>query len=96
MNHTIFIVKIITNPVHLIYDDHHSIEIEVEFAAPIQKNFENELTLVLWGHHRDDFLKYYKTQDYLLIEGFLAVKGYRNDQTQLKIVARCMYPFLLH
>nr|QWK41912.1 hypothetical protein [Protohalopteris sp.] len=96
MNHAIFLVKLITNPVHLSYNAHHTIELGVQFAGATHKNFKNELTLILWGYHRDDFLKYYKIQDYLVVEGILTVKDYKTDETKLKIIAKRIYPFLLY
>nr|YP_011007508.1 hypothetical protein V2496_pgp011 [Sporochnus bolleanus]WAM64937.1 hypothetical protein [Sporochnus bolleanus] len=96
MNHAIFVVKVIKNPVHLIYKEYPTIEITVQFPVVRQKNSRSELTILLWGGHRDDFLKYYKVQDYLLIEGILTLKGYKNEKTDAKVIVKRLYPFLLN
>nr|YP_010206579.1 Ycf41 [Alaria crispa]YP_010206861.1 Ycf41 [Alaria esculenta]UAX22022.1 Ycf41 [Alaria sp. PI001]UAX22163.1 Ycf41 [Alaria sp. PI20]UAX22586.1 Ycf41 [Alaria sp. TTB000023]UAX22727.1 Ycf41 [Alaria sp. TTB000026]UAX22868.1 Ycf41 [Alaria sp. TTB000053] len=98
MNHSIFVVKVIEKPVRLIYKGCQSIEIKVKFPAPRQKNSKNELTLLIWGDDKDDFVKYYKIQDYLIIEGTLTSKGYindGNDGNEVKIIVKKFYPFLL-
>nr|YP_011007087.1 hypothetical protein V2492_pgp012 [Phaeostrophion irregulare]WAM64374.1 hypothetical protein [Phaeostrophion irregulare] len=95
MNSAILVVKIITDPVHLNQNQHQILEIEVQFATTLKKNFRNMLNLILWGDHRDDFLKYYKVHDYLVIEGILTSKGYNGNESELIIVAQRMYPLLL-
>lgn len=95
MNHSIFLVKILAGPVHLNYNTYKTIELEVQFARISYKNLKNKLILTLWGDHRDDFLKYYKIHDYLVIEGILTNKCYKNEKSDLKIIAKRVYPFLL-
>lgn len=95
MNHAIFLIKVITGPVHLSYKSHHTIELEVQFAGITHKNLENKLILILWGDHRDDFLKYYKIRDYLVVEGILTGTGSKNEDNKLKIIAKRIYPFFL-
>ena len=95
MNHALFVVKVIKDPVHLIYKEFQAIEIKVEFAVRRQKNSRNELTVLLWGGYREDFLKYYKVQDYLIIEGIITVKGYKNEENEVKLIVKRLYPFLL-
>nr|YP_010156577.1 hypothetical protein K4Y99_pgp009 [Laminaria rodriguezii]QQY85108.1 hypothetical protein [Laminaria rodriguezii] len=98
MNHAIFVVKVIEKPVHLIYKEYQYMEIKVKFPAPRKKNSINELTLLLWGNYKGDFVKYYKTQDYLIIEGTLTSKGYANEENEInetKIIVKKLYPFLL-
>nr|YP_011005681.1 hypothetical protein V2479_pgp011 [Cutleria multifida]WAM62685.1 hypothetical protein [Cutleria multifida] len=95
MNHALFVVKVIKNPIHLIYKELETIEIKVEFPAPRQKNSKNQLTLLLWGSYREDFLKYYKVQDYLIVEGILTLKGYQNEDNEVKVIVKRLYPFLL-
>jgi len=97
MNHAIFLVKIIKGPVHLTYNSHETIELETQFAGINYKSLKNKLLLTLWGDHRDDFLKYYKVHDYLVIEGILTNKGYDNNKSNfnLKIIAKRVYPFFL-
>ena len=60
MNHAIFVVKAIGEPVHLVYKGYETIEIKVQFPVLRQKDYMGGLTLLLWGDYRNDFLKYYK------------------------------------
>nr|YP_010317794.1 hypothetical protein Ycf41 [Silvetia siliquosa]UNH90231.1 hypothetical protein Ycf41 [Silvetia siliquosa] len=94
MNHAFFIVKVIKNPVHLMSKEYETVEIKVEFPVSRQKNSKNEIILLLWGDHRTDFLKYYKVQDYLLIEGIITLANASNNN-QVKITVKRLYPFLL-
>nr|YP_011006665.1 hypothetical protein V2488_pgp011 [Halosiphon tomentosus]WAM63810.1 hypothetical protein [Halosiphon tomentosus] len=96
MNHAFFVVKIIGNPVHLIHNECQSIEIKVKVSTPRKKSSRKELTLVLWGDSFLSFLKYYKIQDYLIIEGIVTLKGYINEDNEVKVIVKRLYPFLLN
>ena len=95
MNHSIFVVKVIGEPVHLVYKEYETIEIKVQFPVIRQKDSRGELTLLLWGDSRNDFLKYYKIQDHLIIECILTLKGYKNGENEAKVIIKKLYPFLL-
>ena len=95
MNHAIFVVKAIGEPVHLVYKGYETIEIKVQFPVLRQKDYMGGLTLLLWGDYRNDFLKYYKVQDYLIIEGAVTLKGYENGENETKVIVKRLYPFLL-
>lgn len=96
MNHALFVIKVIEHPIHLVYGEYETLEIKVEFPVPRQKNSKHELSIVLWGGHRDDFLKYYKVQDYLIIEGIITINSYKNGDPEVRITAKKLYPFLLN
>nr|YP_011005123.1 hypothetical protein V2471_pgp011 [Analipus japonicus]WAM61986.1 hypothetical protein [Analipus japonicus] len=96
MNHALLVVKVVQNPIHFVYDEYQTIELKVEFPVPRQKNSKNELTVVLWGGYRDDFLKYYKVQDYLIVEGIITIKSHKNEENEIKIVGKKLYPFILN
>ena len=91
MNHAFFIVKVVKSPIHLMYKEYETVEIKVEFPILRQKNSKNEIVLLLWGEHRTDFLKYYKIQDYLLIEGIITLKS----NSEIKVTVKRLYTFLL-
>ena len=95
MNHAIFVIKVLEKPIHFIYKEYEAIEIKVQFPILRQKNSRSELTLLLWGDYRNDFLRYYKVQDYLIIEGTFTFKGYKNGENEPKIIVKRIYPFLL-
>ena len=61
----------------------------------MQKNFKNELTLLLWGEYRNDFLRYYKIQDYLIVDGTLALKNTDGGDNEVRIIVKKLYPLLL-
>jgi len=99
MNHGIFIVRVIENPIDLIYNENLVLKILVQFAKTNKKTFRNEISLLLWGGFREDFLNLYKIQDYLLIEGIITStsKGYiSNTDEEVKLIAKRVYPFLLN
>lgn len=95
MNHSIFVVRVLNEPIHLTFNEYQTIEIKVQFPALRQKSFKNEFTLLLWGDYRDDFLKYYKVRDYLIVEGTITLKGYAERENEVKVIVKKLYPFLL-
>lgn len=95
MNHAIFVIKVREKPIYFKYKEYEAIEIKVQFPVLRQKDSRSELTLILWGDYRNDFLRYYKVQDYLIIEGTLTFKGYKNGENEAKIIVKKIYPFLL-
>nr|YP_011007648.1 hypothetical protein V2497_pgp012 [Syringoderma abyssicola]WAM65077.1 hypothetical protein [Syringoderma abyssicola] len=96
MNHAICLVKVIKKPVELIYNENRAIEVGVQFPGPLKKTLVNEMSLILWGEYREDFLNYYKIQDYLIIEGIITSKASKTDESIVKIIAQRIYPFLLY
>lgn len=97
MNHAIFIIKVLDKhePIHFIYKEYEAVEIKVQFPVSRYKDSRSELTLILWGEDRKDFLKCYKVQKYLVIKGTLTFKGYKNGENEVKIITKRIYPFLL-
>lgn len=95
MNHGIFVIKVLEKPIHLVYKEYEAIEIKVQFPVIRQKDSRSELTLIIWGDYRKDFLKYYKVQDYLIVEGTLTFKGDKNVENEAKVIVKRIYPFLL-
>ena len=95
MNHGIFVIKVLEEPKHLVYKEYEAIEIKVQFPVVRQKDSRSELTLLIWDDYRKDFLSYYKVQDYLIVEGTLTFKGYKNIENEAKLIVRRTYPFLL-
>ena len=95
MNHGVFIIKVLDNPIHIMYKDDSIIKIPVSFAKGHNKPFKNEIGLILWGSFKEDFLNYYKTKDYLVIEGIVTSAGYKNEKEEVNLIAKRVYPFLL-
>lgn len=95
MNHGIFIVKIIEKSVNLTYNSELVLKIPIQFPQIKSKVFKRHLNLILWGTFREDFLKYYKIKDYLLIEGIITSTHYQNQEDEINLIAKRVYPFLL-
>lgn len=95
MNHGIFIIKIVEDPIQILSNENSPIRIAVCFAKQHNKPFKNEISLILWGGFKEDFLNYYKIKDYLLIEGIITSKGYKNEREEVNLIAKRVYPFLL-
>ena len=97
MNHGIFVIKVLEEPAQLIYKEYEAIQIKVQFPIVRQKDSRSELTLIIWGDYRKDFLRYYKVKDYLIVEGTLTFKGYKNVENEniAKVIVKKIYPFLL-
>nr|YP_011007368.1 hypothetical protein V2495_pgp012 [Scytothamnus australis]WAM64797.1 hypothetical protein [Scytothamnus australis] len=96
MNHAIFIVKLIKDPVSINYENYQTVEAKVKFASPRQKSSINELTLLLWGEYRDDFLTYYKVHDYVIVEGILTLTDSKTNISEGKLIVKRLYPLLLN
>lgn len=95
MNHGIFIVKIIEQSIDLTYNNELVLKIPIQFAQIKSKTSKKRLNLILWGTFREDFLKYYKIKDYLLIEGIITSYNYQNQEDEVNLIAKRVYPFLL-
>ncbi|CAL8412600.1 unnamed protein product [Dictyota dichotoma] len=95
MNHGIFIVKIIEKSINLNYNGEEVLKILIEFPQIKSKISKKYLNLILWGTFREDFLKYYKIKDYLLIEGIITNSNYENEEDEINLIAKRVYPFLL-
>lgn len=95
MNHGIFIVKIIEKSIDLTYSTELVLKIPIQFAQIKSKTSQQPLSLILWGTFREDFLKYYKIKDYLLVEGIITSSNYQNQEDEINLIAKRVYPFLL-
>jgi len=95
MNQGIFIVKIIEKAINLTYSNELVLKIPIQFAQIRSKTSKQPLNLILWGTFREDFLKYYKIKDYLLIEGIVTSSNYQNQGDEINLIAKRVYPFLL-
>ncbi|CAM9090146.1 unnamed protein product [Discosporangium mesarthrocarpum] len=97
MNYSIFIVRLFDDPI-IIAQGHKGeekmLETKVKIAIIQQKNVYNEILLNFWGDQINDFLKYYKIRDYLIIEGILSYE--KNHKTkEIKMTVKQFYPFVL-
>ena len=96
MNYCNLIVKILESPYENYLENKTSIvQVFVKFS-PVKKGKGNDiLNLLVWGNLAKDVLKYYKINDYIIVEGFLSLrKNSKSDYAQLSV--RKVYPFVLN
>ncbi len=99
MNTSIFIVKIVSQPIQSFFiGDISIVEIIVEFPKAKKKKSFQDIRLSIWGDLGGDICKYYKIGDYVIVEGFLSlrtnVSGIILDKEPEFTITK-FYPFLL-
>ena len=73
MNYSNFIVKVLKKPKQRFLKKNILLtELHVQFPSTRKKNKNNlnKMDLLIWGNLGEDIIKYYKINDYILIEGF--------------------------
>jgi hypothetical protein len=87
------IVKILENPNQKLSDNNIS---RTEFRAQLpQIRNTKVIHLVFWGNLANDVANYYKINDYIIIEGYLALPEQFNLK-RVEITVSKVYPFLLN
>ena len=63
----------------------------------IKKNKKSVISLVLWGKLANDIERYYRINDYILIEGYLSVRHFSkiNKKKKTQITVLKVYPLML-
>ena len=101
MNHTILLVKIITPPIQSSFEDGFYVtEMQVKFPAIKTKvNCNDVIHLSIWSNLSSDAIKYYKVNQYILLEGYISIREnllnlskYSNSK-QISISVVNLYPF---
>lgn len=99
MNYIGGIVKILEPPKYQLFKNNISIT-KCRVQLP-QVRKTQIVTLLFWGNLARDVANYYKINDYLLIEGYLSVKGKSISKLSVPSTKRIsvtvlkVYPFLL-
>ena len=102
MNYISLIVKLIGKPEQSFFDDNISVtEVMAKFSQ-VQKN-RNDIVikLCIWGNLAYDMVQYYQINDYILVEGYIALNptDLENNkllnEKQLELSVFKIYPFLL-
>ena len=93
------IVKILESPESKIIKDKISI---TKFRAQLPQIRQTRvIDIVIWGNLANDVAKYYGTNDYILVEGYLSLRKSTQLKSNRKILKRARltvlkaYPFLL-
>ena len=101
MNYAILTVKVIKNSGQSFFEDGTSLTELVVQLPQISKNYPKLiLNLSIWGKLSYDVAKYYKSNDYLIIEGYILIKNLNVDSLkslnlidkQLEISVFKLYP----
>jgi len=97
MNYSTFIVKIIKKPVQSFFKNNISLtELLVQFPQVRNKSYLDICYLNVWGNLSHDVMKYYKVNDYIVVEGYISFRN-SNQETktkQIEISAFKIYPLL--
>lgn len=98
-NHIGAIVKILESPKTKIIKNKISI---TKFRAQLPQIRQTRVVdIVIWGNLANDIAKYYKIDDYILVEGYLSLRKTSEPKSNRKILKRARftvlkaYPFLL-
>jgi len=102
MNYTSFIVKIVGKPEQSFFHDGTSVtEMLVKFPPIRNIKTTDIFQITIWGTLAYDVIKYYKINDYIIIEGYISLResisnnfSFPNDK-QVEISVFKIYPFLL-
>lgn len=96
MNYSNFIVKVLKKPKQRFLKKNILLtELHVQFPSTRKKNKYNlnTMDLSIWGNLGEDVIKYYKINDYILIEGFISFRKKKiNNNQEIKISVSKIYP----
>lgn len=103
MNYSIFIVKLVNNPEQSFFEDDTALtEVWVQFPQFLNQNYIDTFKISAWGNLAYDLNKFYKFNDYVLIEGFLSLKeNYQQtyhikNEKHIEFTVVKLYPFILN
>ena len=98
-NHIGAIVKILESPRNKTIKNKISI---TKFRAQLPQIRQTRVVdIVVWGNLANDVAKYYSTNDYILVEGYLSLRKLVSSKSNRKILKRARftvikaYPFIL-
>ena len=102
MNYTILTAKVIQNLGQSFFPDQTSITELIVQLPQISKNYPKLIVqLSIWGKLSYDVAKYYKPDDYIIIEGYILIKNINISSLedfmdrQVEISVFKLYPLLL-
>jgi hypothetical protein len=89
-------VKILNQPILNQFEDNISlVELIVKFATVRKTKTMDTFRVSVWGNLAEDIIKYYRINDYIMIEGYIRNFLEPGEMDQVEISARKIYPFLL-
>ena len=100
MNYTSFIIKVINKPHYTLCDQTIPFTEVLGKFYQFRNNSHSICKLSFWGRPAYEVLKYSKTNDYLLVEGYLSLRPYTFKKTDIttniEISIFKVYPFLVN
>ena len=102
MNYVILAVKVIKNSGQSFFTDGTSLtELTVQLPQARKNNTKIILQISVWGKLSYDVARYYQSEDYIVIEGYISVRNINTDRVidlldkQIEISVFKLYPLLL-
>ena len=102
MNYIILAVKVIKNSGQSFFADGTSLtELTVQLPQARKNNTKIIIQVSIWGKLSYDVAKYYQSEDYIIIEGYISFKSISMDRVinlldkQIEICVFKLYPLLL-
>jgi hypothetical protein len=74
MNYTSFIVKVLNKPQYTLCEQKIPLTEALGKFYPFRNNPHTICKLSFWGRPAYEVLKYYKTNDYVLVEGYVSLR----------------------
>jgi hypothetical protein len=102
MNYVTLAVKVIKNSGQSFFADGTSLtELTVQLPQTRKNNTKIVLQASIWGKLSYDVAKYYQSEDYIVIEGYISIRNINSDRIvtlsdkQIEISVFKLYPLLL-
>jgi len=102
MNYVTLAVKVIKNSGQSFFADGTSLtELTVQLPQTRKDNTKIILHVSIWGKLSYDVAKYYQSEDYIVIEGYISIRNINTDRVvtlldkQIEISVFKLYPLLL-
>ena len=100
MNYTSFIIKIISNPQYTLSKQKIPLTEALGKFYQFRNNPHTICKLSFWGRSAYEILKYSKTNDYVLVEGYLSFRQFTFEKfditTDIEISVFKVYPLALN
>lgn len=102
MNYVTFTAKVIKNSGQSFFSDGTALtELTVQLPQVRKNTSKTILQLSVWGKLSYDVVKYYKADDYIIIEGYISIRNINSDRIvtssnkQIEISVFKLYPLFL-